>query len=263
VGRFPRILPDLWFNYVQNTEPNPPDGLEEGEMWYEPDSNTSYVYDGASWIEMTVTAHSQLTGISTDDHHNPVTASNPLNVAAGQGLSLSLGTPLHVDANGNLDIPDGALGEPLLAFDTATQSELDSHAGNASAHHSRPTSTDSYSNTFTFDRVDNGNTFYPESTYSLQIDGGGYCSQIDAYHSGGGSYVVDRIELQFRGDDSRTINIGYDLSNGNFNQSYQINDRLVESATMYSTTSASSGSTTYDRSLTLHEYRTYPHSHGV
>jgi hypothetical protein len=111
VGRFPRILPDLWFNYVQNTQPDPPDGLEEGEMWYEPDSNTSYVYDGASWIEMTITAHSQLSGISGNDHHNPVTTSDPLTVDAGQTLGLSLGTYLTL-TNGSLDLADGAANSP-------------------------------------------------------------------------------------------------------------------------------------------------------
>ncbi|AXG09478.1 hypothetical protein DU484_06130 [Haloplanus rubicundus] len=103
-------------------------------MWYEPDSNTSYVYDGASWIEMTVTAHSQLSGITDSDHHNPVTTADPLTVDAGQGLGLSLASMLTVDADGNLSIPDNSLAESLLSFDTATQSELDSVSTDLSDH---------------------------------------------------------------------------------------------------------------------------------
>lgn len=103
MGRFPKLVPERFYNYVQNSEPTPPGGVEEGETWYEPGTANSYVYDGTEWIDLTVVAHSQLSGISADDHHNPVTTSDPLTVDAGQGLGLSLSSNLVV-SGGDLDI---------------------------------------------------------------------------------------------------------------------------------------------------------------
>jgi hypothetical protein len=133
VGRFPKLVPERFYNYVSNGQPDPPGGVEEGETWYDPDTANSYVYDGAVWVDLTVVAHSQLSGISSDDHHNPVTTSDPLTVDAGQGLGMSLASTMQVDGNGDLD----------LGFDPATQSELDNHTNNSTAHHSKPSSTNS------------------------------------------------------------------------------------------------------------------------
>jgi len=108
VGRFPKLVPDRFYNYVSNAQPDPPGGVEEGETWYDPDTANSYVYDGAVWVDLTVVAHSQLSGISSDDHHSPVTTSDPLTVDAGQGLGLSLGSFLKVDGSGSLDLTDDA-----------------------------------------------------------------------------------------------------------------------------------------------------------
>jgi len=49
------------------------------------------------------------------------------------------------------------IGEHSLEFETATQSELDTHAGNSTAHHTRPTAGDGLtddSNTFNFNAAD-------------------------------------------------------------------------------------------------------------
>jgi len=56
------------FDYVQDPEPTDP---EEGEQWYDTgdDPGSAYVYDGAGWIEQTIADHSELSGISSSDHH--------------------------------------------------------------------------------------------------------------------------------------------------------------------------------------------------
>jgi hypothetical protein len=178
MGRLPSLVPDKFYNYVSNATPDPPGGVKAGETWYEPDTANSYVYDGGTWVDLTVVDHSQLSGVGESDHHNPVTASNPLTVDAAQGLGMSLASPvvvdgngdlavslaapLHVDGNGDLDIPndavtsaliaagavgseqldgnypDGSIGTADLGFDTATQTELNNHAGNSTAHHAKP-----------------------------------------------------------------------------------------------------------------------------
>jgi len=54
------------YTYVQDAQPS---GAAEGESWYDTGANAAYVYDGASWIEQTVAAHSDLSGVSSSDHH--------------------------------------------------------------------------------------------------------------------------------------------------------------------------------------------------
>jgi hypothetical protein len=48
-----------------------------------------------------------------------------------------LGNGLGIDSNGQMYVPASAVEQSMLAFDTATQGELDNHASNAGAHHSR------------------------------------------------------------------------------------------------------------------------------
>lgn len=67
------------YDYVQNGTPS---GAEEGEEWYDTGGNAAYVYDGANWIEQTVTDHGQLSGVSASDHHTKPTSTQ--NAGAGQ-----------------------------------------------------------------------------------------------------------------------------------------------------------------------------------
>ncbi|QLG27715.1 hypothetical protein HUG10_09190 [Halorarum halophilum] len=53
------------YDYVQNPEPVDP---EEGEEWYETGANKAFVFDGAAWIEQTVTSHGALSDLDQDDH---------------------------------------------------------------------------------------------------------------------------------------------------------------------------------------------------
>lgn len=175
------------FDYVQDSQPDAP---LKGESWYDTDANGGdgevKVYDGAEWNITGFTSHGDLTGITVDAHHSPVTVDTPLTEDGTQELALSigdglgdvggsltatLGDGLVIDANGNVAaslgngltidgsgrvsipagvvdtneladaavtsaiIAAGAVGENELGFDTATQSELDSHAGDTTNPH--------------------------------------------------------------------------------------------------------------------------------
>lgn len=61
------------FDYVQDPQPSEP---TEGEEWYDTDGNAAYVYDGAEWIEETITTHDKLSGVTSDQHHAPPTSTD-------------------------------------------------------------------------------------------------------------------------------------------------------------------------------------------
>jgi hypothetical protein len=50
-----------------------PEGAEEGESLYHITEDAAYVYTGSTWVEQTVTNHSQLAGVSAGDHHDRYT----------------------------------------------------------------------------------------------------------------------------------------------------------------------------------------------
>jgi len=156
------------FTYIQATEPADP---QKGESWYDTDGGTdgngeAKVYDGTEWDVTGYISHDQLNNISPADHHDPVTVGAPL-ARSGQALALgytdpfmvdvnddlalSIANALTLDANNDLAVDESAIGlsnlggYPIgtadLDFDTATQTELNNHAGDASAHHTAPTET--------------------------------------------------------------------------------------------------------------------------
>lgn len=55
------------YDYVQTDQPENP---QEGETWYDVDADRAYVYDGANWVEMTVTDHGQLSGVGSGQHRS-------------------------------------------------------------------------------------------------------------------------------------------------------------------------------------------------
>lgn len=59
------------YDYVQTSQPSTP---SEGETWYDVDADAAYVYDGASWTDMTVTDHGQLSGVTSSAHHSKPTS---------------------------------------------------------------------------------------------------------------------------------------------------------------------------------------------
>lgn len=68
------------YTYVQDAQPS---GAEEGESWYDTGANAAFVFDGASWIEQTVAAHGDLSGVGTSDHHSKPTSTG--NQSANSG----------------------------------------------------------------------------------------------------------------------------------------------------------------------------------
>ena len=125
------------FDYIQSAEPADP---EKGELWYDTDGGTdgngeAKVYDGSVWDPTGYVSHDQLTNVSAGDHFSP---GSGLTFDGGT-LALLLSSYLTIDGNGDLALASGSIGTDRLAFDTATQSELDGHAGDANAHHSKPT----------------------------------------------------------------------------------------------------------------------------
>jgi len=99
------------FDYVQDSEPDAP---LKGESWYDTDANGGdgevKVYDGSAWNVTGFTSHGDLTGITVDAHHSPVTVSTPLTEDGTQGLALSLGDGV-ADVSGSLAV---TLGDGLV-----------------------------------------------------------------------------------------------------------------------------------------------------
>ncbi|EMA12954.1 hypothetical protein [Haloarcula marismortui] len=121
------------FDYIQSAEPADP---ENADLWFDTDGGTDgngevKVYDGSQWDTTGYVSHDQLTNVSPGDHFSP-----------GSGLSFSGGTLdlllsdyLTIDGSGTLAVASGSLGQDRLAFDTATQSELDSHESDTTNPH--------------------------------------------------------------------------------------------------------------------------------
>ena len=142
------------FDYIQSATPDTP---QNGELWFDTDGGSDgtgevKVYDGASgaWEVTGYTSHGDLTGVTPDAHHSPVTASDPLTEDGMQGLGLDLGKGLTLsngslriatggdigfDTDDNIEIPNGAVNDFELAFNPVKQTEFNTHAGAAGAHH--------------------------------------------------------------------------------------------------------------------------------
>jgi len=54
------------FTFVNVEEPAEPD---EGDTWYNPDTDEAAVWDSNTWQQMNVTEHGALSGIGSNDHH--------------------------------------------------------------------------------------------------------------------------------------------------------------------------------------------------
>jgi len=142
------------FDYIGPDLPNNP---QNGEMWFDTDgasdgSGEVKVYDGTddAWEATGFTSHADLTDVTRSAHHPPVDVSGPLTQPSDQSLGLSigeglldsngtlvadLGNGLGIDSNGRMYVPASSVEQSMLAFDTATQGELDTHAGDTSNPH--------------------------------------------------------------------------------------------------------------------------------
>lgn len=59
--QMPQTVGNVAYTYVQDAEPSSP---AEGETWYDTGANAAYVWDGAAWIEETVTELTNLSDVS-------------------------------------------------------------------------------------------------------------------------------------------------------------------------------------------------------
>lgn len=73
------------YDYVQTAQPV---DAKEGETWYDVDGDAAFVFDGAAWIEMTVTDHAQLSGVNPGAHRSD---SNIVSTADGKVNAKTLG----------------------------------------------------------------------------------------------------------------------------------------------------------------------------
>lgn len=209
--------PPRWlFNYVQDAEPT--SNLSEGESWYDTGTDEAKVYDGAAWKKTGVVSHDALTNVSVSDHHARYTdeeAQDAVGAAVGDALAYDdAGNVLNVlysngltlDANGNLavasggiganEVADASLGTGELSFDPATQTELNNHASNSSAHHSKPTPSgwkqfvgdppEPINTTSTVEKTFNTSDLLVTDVH-LELDTGGYIgsTSIKLYYSDG------------------------------------------------------------------------------
>lgn len=72
------------YDYVQTAQPAEP---EEGQTWYDLDADSALVYDGANWVEMTVTDHAQLSGVTADAHHAKTTSAAALSDVSADSVT--------------------------------------------------------------------------------------------------------------------------------------------------------------------------------
>jgi len=131
------------YDYVQSGQPADP---LEGESWYDKDANEAYVYDGASWLELSVGDHGELSGVQPGQHFNAGNglgfSNGALDVLAGDGLGFS---------NGNLDVQAGnalgfASGTLVVQEGNIDHANLSNIAANA--HHTRYADSEAQSATY-------------------------------------------------------------------------------------------------------------------
>lgn len=93
-----------------------------------------------------------ITGVSSSDHHTQTTDTRVDAYEGGTLLQSDITgidvvdsdfnfTDADSDGDQDLDLASGAVDTGELAFDTATQTELDSHSGTSDAHHTKTTDT--------------------------------------------------------------------------------------------------------------------------
>lgn len=85
MSRFPSVGGSRQsYTYVKDGYPA---DAKEGESLYHISEDAAYVYTGASWVEQTVTSHSQLSGVGESDHHNRYTDSEAASSAPVQSVN--------------------------------------------------------------------------------------------------------------------------------------------------------------------------------
>ena len=138
--------PRTGFDYVG--DPKPSDTVT-GETWFDTGTGNAFVFidDSGTTEQIDVANHAELGGIGSADHHARPTESEMSDAAPVQGVGsalsldasdvvqLVLSGVLTVDGSGQLDVADGSLTQSHLSFATATEAELDTHAGRSDNPH--------------------------------------------------------------------------------------------------------------------------------
>ncbi|WP_136688318.1 hypothetical protein [Halorhabdus amylolytica] len=115
-------IPKFLFTYVQDSEPNPPVGPEEGESWFDTANDEVKVYNGSSWQKTGVVSHDALVDVADADHHAyPVPT-------AGIDTDAVTTAKIAADAVTNALIAADAVDTAQLALDAVTTSEIAANA---------------------------------------------------------------------------------------------------------------------------------------
>jgi len=117
------------YDSVGDTEPA---GKEAGTTWYDTSVPIGKVYTGIQWVEESAPAGGA--GLTLSGGQYDVATGDGLTISSG-AVALLLSSYLTIDGNGDLALASGSVGTDRLAFDTATQTELDSHAGDTTNPH--------------------------------------------------------------------------------------------------------------------------------
>jgi len=99
------------YDFVQTDEPADP---VEGQTWYDVDADSAFVYDGTAWVEMTVTDHGQLSGITVDQHH-----AKPTSTQGSGGYEYTNTAKANWGISGQIsNVNDGSTGSASATGDT-------------------------------------------------------------------------------------------------------------------------------------------------
>ena len=117
------------YTYVQDEYPG---DAKEGESLYHAGEDRAYVYTGTSWIEQTVAAHSDLSGIGPDNHHTRYTDSEAGSAAKSklEDVSVISGTSTDTLAQTSTVVASGneyALGGTVTCSTDNPDKECDAY----------------------------------------------------------------------------------------------------------------------------------------
>lgn len=121
---FDQIDSDAW---GRGTLSERPTAGTSGRLYLATDTKEHFYDDGTSWVDVTPSK------FTLSDSGTELLSTTPTDINFGTALSLSD----DADGTGTIDVSGVSTSE--LSFDTATQAELDTHAGLSGVHHARYT----------------------------------------------------------------------------------------------------------------------------
>ncbi|MBV0903916.1 hypothetical protein [Haloarcula salina] len=203
------------YDYVSDTEPGAPD---VGETWFDTSLSppVGKVWGGSAWVEESAPAGGS--GITLSGGQYDVATGDGLTISSG-AVALLLSSDLTIDGNGDL----------ALAFDPATQSELDTHAGDANAHHSKPSGTSSTVDRPTYTPLyskGSGDGMVQTSDSgpfdAIRLENGNDSCTVDYYEGGTKFLTLNGQNSYYPLPQSRSIDEVYITTSGGSTKSYGI-----------------------------------------